>query len=110
MTVSELHRPRRSKEAEATASVTIEGDTFGDGGDDVERRDFLRVAGTAAVGAFLPWKAWPLPDGSLDLDDLVSITTRYCRLAPAVSSATLLEAMLAHLRRARDPSRFPADP
>ena len=67
-------------------------------GNDVERRDFLRVAGTAAVGAFLPWRAWPLPDGGLDLDDLVSITTRYCRLAPAVPSATLLEAVLARLR------------
>jgi transcriptional regulator with XRE-family HTH domain len=82
----------------ANASITIEGDTLEDGGDDVERRDFLRVASTAAVGAFLPWKAWPLPDGSLDLDDLVSITNRYYRLAPAVPSATLLEAMLAHLR------------
>jgi len=83
----------------ATASVTIGGDTFEDGGNDVERRDFLRVAGTAAVGAFLPWKAWPaLPDGSLDLDDLVSITSRYCRLAPTVPSARLLDAMLAHLR------------
>jgi hypothetical protein len=81
-----------------TASITIEGDTFEDGGDDVERRDFLRVAGAAAVGAFLPRKAWTLPDGSLDLDDLISITNRYCRLAPTVPSATLLEAMLAHLR------------
>src|SRR2546421_9029846 len=99
MTTSELHRPRRSKEAGATASVTIEGDTFEDGGNDVERRDFLRLAGTAAAGAFLPWRAWPaLPDGSLDLDDLVSITNRYCRLAPTVPSATLLEAMQAHLR------------
>jgi tetratricopeptide (TPR) repeat protein len=34
----------------------------------------------------------------LDLDDLVSITSRYCRLAPTVPSARLLEAMLAHLR------------
>ena len=33
----------------ASTSTTIEGDTFEDGGDDVERRDFLRVAGTAAV-------------------------------------------------------------
>jgi hypothetical protein len=83
----------------ATVSVTIGGDTFEDGGTDVERRDFLRVSGTAAVGAFLPWKAWPaLPDGSLDLDDLISITSRYCRLAPTVPSSTLLEAMLAHLR------------
>src|SRR3989440_3521715 len=82
----------------ASTSTTIEGDTFDDGGDDVERRDFLRVAATAAVGAFLPWKAWPLPDGSLDLDDLVSITGRYCRLPPAVPSSTVLEAMLAHLR------------
>jgi hypothetical protein len=81
----------------ATASIRIGGDTFEDGGDDVERRDFLRVAGAAAVGAFLPWRAWPaLPDGSLD--DLVSITRRYCRLAPTVPSSTLLEAMLAHLR------------
>jgi transcriptional regulator with XRE-family HTH domain len=80
-----------------TASITIEGDTFEDGGDDVERRDFLRVAGTAAVGALLPWKVWPaLPDGSLD--DLVSITSRFRRLSPTVPSATLLEAMLAHLR------------
>jgi transcriptional regulator with XRE-family HTH domain/tetratricopeptide (TPR) repeat protein len=82
----------------ATASITIEEDRFEDGGDEVERRDFLRVAGTAVVGAFLPWKAWPLPDGSLDLDDLVSITSRYCRLAPTVPSARLLEARLAHLR------------
>src|SRR2546421_865427 len=82
----------------ATASITIQGDTFEDGGDDVERRDFLRVVGMAAVGAFLPWKSWPLPDGSLDLDDLVSITGRYCRLAPTVPSSTVLEAMLAHLR------------
>ena len=82
----------------ASSSITMEGDTFEDGGDDVERRDFLRVAGTAVVGTFLPWKAWPLPDGSLGLDDLVSITNRYCRLAPLVPSATLLEAMLAHLR------------
>ena len=81
-----------------TASITIEGDTFEDGGDDVERRDFLRVAGAAAMGAFLPRKAWTLPDGSPDLDDLISITNRYCRLAPTVPSATLLEAMLAHLR------------
>jgi transcriptional regulator with XRE-family HTH domain len=50
------------------ASITIEGYTFEDGGDGVERRDFLCVAGTAAVGAFLPWKASPaLPDGSLGL-------------------------------------------
>jgi transcriptional regulator with XRE-family HTH domain len=82
----------------ATASVTIEEDTLENGGDDVERRDFLRVAGTAAVGAFLPWKVWPLPDGRLDLDDLVSITRRFCRLPPTVPSATVLEAMLAHLR------------
>jgi transcriptional regulator with XRE-family HTH domain len=83
----------------AAASITIEGDTFEDGGNDVERRDFLRLAGTAAVGAFLPCKAWPaLPDGGLDLDDLVSITNRYCRLAPTVPSSTLLDAMLAHLR------------
>lgn len=81
----------------ATASITIDGDTFEDGGDDVERRDFLRLAGTAVVGAFVPWKAWPLPDGSLDLDDLVSITNRYCRLPPTVPSSTLLEAVLAHL-------------
>jgi len=78
-------------------SITMDGTTIEDGGDDVERRDFLRVASTAAVGAFLPWKAWPLPDGSLDLDDLVSITSRYCRLAPTVPSATLLEAMLLKL-------------
>jgi transcriptional regulator with XRE-family HTH domain len=82
----------------ASSSTTMEGDTFEDGGDDVERRDFLRVAGTAAVGAFLPWKVWPLPDGSLDLDDLVSITRRYCRLPPTVPSSTVLEAMLAHVR------------
>jgi transcriptional regulator with XRE-family HTH domain len=81
----------------ASASVTIEGDTFEDGGNDVERRDFLRVAGMAAVGTFLPWRAWPaLPDGSLD--DLVSIAGRYRRLSPTVPSATLLDAMSAHLR------------
>src|SRR2546421_3963883 len=97
MTTSELHRPRRSKEAGATASVTIEGDTFEDGGDDVERRDFLRAAGTAAVGVFLPWKAWPaLPDGSLD--DLVSITSRYRRLSPPLPSSTLLDAVFSHFR------------
>src|SRR2546421_5269871 len=81
-----------------TASITIEGDTFEDGRDDVERRDFLRLAGMAAAGVVLPqWKALPvLPDGSLD--DLVSITSRYRRLSPTVPSSTLLESMLAHLR------------
>ncbi len=82
----------------ASGSITIDRDTFDDGGDDVERRDFLWLGGTAAIGAFLSWKAWPLPDGSLDLDDLVSITSRYCRLPPTVPSPTLLKAVQAHLR------------
>jgi transcriptional regulator with XRE-family HTH domain len=37
----------------ASASITIEGDTFEDGGDDVERRDFLRVAGAGGHGGLL---------------------------------------------------------
>src|SRR5437763_13596008 len=53
----------------ATASSTIEGDTLDDGGDDVERRDFLRVAGPAEAGALLPCKAWPLPERGPRLDD-----------------------------------------
>src|SRR5437763_12179739 len=36
-----------------SASITMDATTIEDGGDDVERRDFLRVVGTAAVGGFL---------------------------------------------------------
>jgi hypothetical protein len=75
----------------------MEGTTIEDGGDDVERRDFLRVAGTAAAGAMLPWKVWPaFPDGRLD--DLIPITAHYRRLWSTVPSSTLLDAVLAHLR------------
>ncbi len=94
----------------ASASITMEGTTIEDGGDDVERRDFLRVAGTAAVGAVLPWRAWPaFPDGSLD--DLIPITAHYRRLWSTVPSSTLLDAVLAHLRILRqliEPARSEA--
>jgi transcriptional regulator with XRE-family HTH domain len=91
----------------AAPSVTIEGDTFEDGGDDVERRDFLRVAGTAAVGGLLrpgllrrvgAVKPSSLVDGALPLEAAMSITDHYRLVLDSHPASDLMAPVLGHLQ------------
>jgi hypothetical protein len=83
----------------------MEGTTIEDGGDDVERRDFLRVAGTAAVGGMLTPRllrrtgaAHFLTDGALPLEAALSITDRYRLVLDSYPAHELMAPVLGHLQ------------
>jgi transcriptional regulator with XRE-family HTH domain len=91
----------------ASTSITMDGTTIEDGGDDVERRDFLRVACTAAVGGLLApgllrraGAAHPLSllDGALPLEAALSITDHYRLVLDSYPANDLMAPLLGHLQ------------
>jgi transcriptional regulator with XRE-family HTH domain len=91
----------------ASASITMEGTTIEDGGDDVERRDFLRVAGRATVTGFLApgllrrvGAAAPssLMEEALPLEAALSITDHYRLVLDSYPANDLMAPVLTHLQ------------
>jgi hypothetical protein len=85
----------------------MEGTTIEDGGDDVERRDFLRVAGTAALGGLLTpgllrrvGAAAPssLMEEAVPLEAALSITDYYRLVLDSYPANDLMAPVLTHLQ------------
>jgi transcriptional regulator with XRE-family HTH domain len=91
----------------STASITMEETTIEDGGTDVERRDFLHVAGVAAVGGLLApgllrRVGAPAPsslvEDALPLEAALSITDHYRLVLDSYPANDLMAPVLGHLQ------------
>ena len=87
-------------------SITMDGTTIEDGGDDVERRAFLRVTGAAALGGLLTpgllrrvGAAAPssLVDDVLPVEAALSITDHYRHVVDSQPAQELMGPLLGHL-------------
>jgi tetratricopeptide (TPR) repeat protein len=82
----------------------MEGTTIEDGGTDVERRDFLHVAGVAVVGGLLTpgllrrtGAAQLMTDSALPLEAALSITDHYRHVIDSQPAQEILGPVLGHL-------------